>query len=497
MFSVRSADFHHEIARAFLDRAYRKINILAPRGHAKSSIIAGIGVLHHLVHRPGPRFIVLVSKTEGHAIKLLQTIKDTLEFSAHFRSLYGYWGRQTARSWKQTEVELVDPRNPTAPIYILVRGAEQQMRGLKYIHQRPTLVIYDDPEDEKNTKTDQSRENNLNGLLKGIVPGLHKEQAHPGRVVVIGTPIHEKGMVNVLASMRDWKTFHYQALIPRDNVDTSDPLLPEKERYDALWPEVWPVEELLKIRDDAKEAGKISWFYSEYQCEIVGDADQLFRPDYFGFWEGELKFDANHEAYLDVTALARPGCEMVKTAEKIPVNVFMGVDPASSTKNTADFSVIFVIAMDASKRIFCVDYFRQRVRPMQLADAIVTYYKRFHPKKTQIETVGYQEMIRDYLRTHVDEHIPGLEIKNNSRKGKPERLESLQPDFALGKVFLKPTMTHFQEELIVFPRGRHDDTLDGFFYAKKGSYRPYHEVVGAGGVESKKPERKVLDWMVI
>jgi hypothetical protein len=31
------------------------------------------------------------------------------------------------------------------------------------------------------------------------------------------------------------------------------------------------------------------------------------------------------------------------------------------------------------------------------------------------------------------------------------------------------------DELLLYPRGKHDDLLDGFFYANKNSYKPYHE----------------------
>ena len=30
------------------------------------------------------------------------------------------------------------------------------------------------------------------------------------------------------------------------------------------------------------------------------------------------------------------------------------------------------------------------------------------------------------------------------------------------------------DELLLYPRGKHDDLLDGFFYANKNSYRPSH-----------------------
>ena len=137
-----------------------------------------------------------------------------------------------------------------------------------------------------------------------------------------------------------------------------------------------------------------------------------------------------------------------------------------------NFSVIFIVGVDSEKNIYCLDYFRKRVKPMDLANAIIDKFEQWRPERTRIESVGYQEMIRDYLRTEYKEYIPGLEIKHNPRSSKSHRLESLQPMFARNKVFLKKDMHEFWDELLLFPRAAHDDTLGGFYYAQLKSYGP-------------------------
>lgn len=480
MFQVKSAGFHRELADIALDFSLDKVSIMAPRGHAKSSIMAGLLPLHHLMFHDGPKFIVLVSKTEGHAVKLLQTIKDVLDHSQTFRALFGYWGQHSARSWKRTEVELKDGS------FILCRGANQQMRGLKHINQRPTLVIYDDPEDENNTKTDEARATNFNGLTKGIVPGKDRKS---GRVFVIGTPIHSRGMVNVLEEMPNWHSVKYKALIEKEGVDADTP---ERERYTALWPEIWSVDQLLREREALEAIGKGSAFYSEYQCEIVGDEEALFREEDIRYWKGTVEWDARRNPYLIINQL---GEAVYDEPIHVPVNIFMGVDLASSTSKLADRSVIFVIALDEEGRVFCVDYWLGRKKPMQVAERIVAMYRKYRPSKTNIETVAYQEMMRDYLRTHISEYIPGLERKNNPRKGKTERIEGLQPEFAKGIVYVAPHMSEFVSELLLFPRGKHDDTVDAYYYARKGAYRPFHEVCLDPSVLDRDKRPPAYDWM--
>ncbi len=141
----------------------------------------------------GAKLIVLVSRTQDHAIKLLGTIKDTIEYSETFRQVYGYWGQHSAKQWSKTEIELKDGS------MIICKGTGQQLRGIKVGSQRPTLIIVDDPEDENNTKTAEAMEQNLRWLLQSAVPSLDPQK---GKIIVIGTPQHQRCLVEIL---NKWK----------------------------------------------------------------------------------------------------------------------------------------------------------------------------------------------------------------------------------------------------------------------------------------------------
>jgi len=448
MFSSESPRFHYDITEE-LHKDEKQINIIAPRGHAKSSIVAGVYPLYHLMFDKGPKVIVLVSRTQGHATKLLGTIKDVLDYSQEFRHFFGYWGMQSARKWSNAEIELKDGS------VIICKGTGQQIRGIKHGNQRPTLLILDDPEDENNTKTAEAMETNLRWLLQSGVPSL---DPIVGRVCVIGTPQHERCLVETLKDMKGWVNMHFA---------------PDLENGKALWDQVWPADKLIQKKEELESINRVSVFYREYLCQITGDEENLFRAEHIQYYEGYTETDEQGLSNLILTTVNGEEVNEIR-----PVNIFTGVDPASSTKRGADFSVIFNIAVDYDGNRFVLPYYRKRATPLDLADSIITNFKVNRSAKTRIESVGYQEMLRQYIKEKsADEglFIPGLEIKENPRTSKSYRLESLQPLFAQGNVFIQKNQQALLDELLLYPRGKHDDLLDGFFYANKNCYKPTHE----------------------
>lgn len=444
VFTLKSPSFHHEISKNLLDDSIKRLNIIAPRDHAKSSLVAQIYVLYHIFSRYNPkapkldrRFVVLISKTEAAANLLLGSIKDALEYSEPLRALFGYHGKYVSRMWGTTGITL-DTGDT-----ILTRGTLQQVRGLKVVNQRPTLIVLDDPEDENNTKTAEAMEYNLRWLLQGVVFALDNVR---GKLVVVGTPQHQRCMVKVLQQMKDWKTLEYKAMYEK------------KGQQCTIWPDKFSVVDLLAKKEALADIGRVSVFYREWLCEITGDEEQLFREEDFRYYEGTLE-ELNKESVLKLS-----------TGEVIPVNVYMGIDPASSVRQTADFATIVVVAIDAKRRWYVIAYFRQRVTPMKLAEEIIRYFKKYKPVKTRIESTGYQEMLREYLREQ--EFIPGLEIKEQPRTSKSRRLEGLQPYFAQHRMYMLKNMNELKDELLLFPRGKHDDLLDGLYYALKNNFPP-------------------------
>jgi predicted phage terminase large subunit-like protein len=177
----------------------------------------------------------------------------------------------------------------------------------------------------------------------------------------------------------------------------------------------------------------------------------------------------------------------------------MGVDPASSIRKTADYSVIMPVAVDNQNNRYILEYYRKRATPMNLAESILEYFKLYRPVKVRIESVGYQEMLREYLRQRTEEEnlfISGLEIKEAPRTSKSSRLETMEPYFAQKKVYMKESMLELKDELLLYPRGKHDDLLDGLYYAMKKCYTPNHTVQKEQTKKQTNTKRDDISWKI-
>ena len=81
------------------------------------------------------------------------------------------------------------------------------------------------------------------------------------------------------------------------------------------------------------------------------------------------------------------------------VNIYQGGDPASTLGSRNDYSVIMVIGVTSEYDYYIIEYWRQRVLPMDCADEIFKIAERYRPiKRINIETISYQEMLRDYVQ---------------------------------------------------------------------------------------------------
>lgn len=459
--------FHHDIYRNLADSKVIRAAIAAPRGTAKSTTTSLIYPLWRAAFKRSDEdlFIVIISESQAQSINFLSRIKFHLNHSEKFRSLFGDMSAQTAKRWTNTDIVL---SNGTR---IVAVGTGQRVRGFIEGDTRPNLIIVDDFESELNAFTVEARVKNRRWMTEAVIPSLSDD----GKIVMIGTVISEDCFLYWVKDSSAWNVLWY-AIVYDDGT--------------PIWPERFPKERIAQIEEEYRSVGNINGFYQEYMNIAQSPDNAPFKPEW-------LKLH-----HYDYKRIDGQNCLVRTVGEEekiIPIELYGGVDPASSLSMRADFFVVIMIGIDAEGNHYIVDCFRERISPEKQPQKIIDMYKKYRPRRIKIETVGYQEALRTAVREIMrqdDLYIPGLEKGVKPRNRKSERLLSLVPLFAKGRFYFRPEDLDCQKEFMSYPKGKHDDVMDATWTALDGA-RPCRIKTWDTKEETFNLKKKVLDWMTL
>ena len=282
-------------------------------------------------------------------------------------------------------------------------------------------MVLDDFESELNTKTPEARQQIKNWVTAAVYPAIDFDKN--GFLWCNGTVVHYDSFLNNL--VRDsraaekngeefsWDILTYKAINPDGT---------------PLWASRYPLKKLEEKKQFYIDSGTPAKFYQEYMNQAKSPEDEIFTEGDItdGLYKGYCKFDEEAQSWY---------IQFDDKSTKF-VNIYIGVDPASTLGIRNDFSVIMVIGVTKDFDYYIIEYWRKRVLPMDCADEIFKIVKRYSPvKRVNIETIAYQEMLRDYVQKQSKARgmfIPGINkgIKGYGNQKKKDRLfEGLQPKF--------------------------------------------------------------------
>lgn len=538
---VASPRFHHHLDASLRDLSIRRFNVVAPRGHAKSTLGAVALVLWHIFFQelghwldtdparrsrtpPNRRrkYVVIIGASQREAAERLDSIKHVLDTSPLFRALFGDWGPDTAPQWTGNSVVLKDGT------ILKAVGMGQPIRGLNRRNLRPTLIVFDDPENEENTKTSERMQDNIRRVFQALLPSLDPEV---GRMVVIGTPQNTRSMVVTLHNSFQGGRARGEASVWFENDEDSDTsrwsvdpdgevVLSEGDvveeddkgkwvrREGVLWPEWMGIKRLReeKLRCERTEGVGVGVYYREYECKVVGNEEQIFKPGFFSStWRGHLDRDLVGQRYLVVTHLE--GTEFEEPL-RLPCYVSTGVDPAFSTARTSDRTAISNLATTYSEErgeeVWELKGVYERLDPYDLTDRIASNHREVRPDRGIIEANQAQVMIEVDLRRH--HNIRYLPIKvDQAKKGEGSRIASLEP--AMNPKRRNLRWHHWpgsplKAELLSYPRG-HDDFADATEKAFRARRRPFRQSEAdlvldkEAQREHQKTRQRIIDPMTV
>jgi predicted phage terminase large subunit-like protein len=147
--------------------------------------------------------------------------------------------------------------------------------------------------------------------------------------------------------------------------------------------------------------------------------------------------------------------------------ITLGVDLAISTKDTADYTAIVAMGR-ANDRTYILDAHRTRAGFHDVVQAIQNAAHQWQPNIIAIETVQYQAAVVQELLRRTP--LPVKAVRPD--KDKVTRFLPLQARYEQGLIWHAPNLKEYENELLSFPAGSHDDMVDAAAYAFQALNRP-------------------------
>ena len=477
------APYHYELNNLLLDPTKKRICIILPRGHSKSTL-AKTALLHHLYFNPEGKkeFIAWVAEEQSQAIDHIKYLQNHIEVNP---ALNYYFGDLRGTKW--TEKEFTTSKGDR----VIAKGTSQRLRGRSQLGLRYTKIILDDFESELNTKTPDRRREIKEWVMSTVEPALENSAGNEGSVWLIVTIVHYDSFLQsiydgYLEAQREKRKYAWDVMYKKAiNADG-----------EVLWSSYFSKEKLADIRRRFEDVGLAHKFAQEYLNEARDLENAKFKTERLEYYDHEFESREGY-AYL------------VNSKDAVPINVYIGVDLAYEANESSDFQVIMVIGIDSNRNIYVIDYMREHMPLYDMPEQIMEYAREYAPvKRVNVEMVGAQGIIKDAVNkmSGTERKVaPGIALGVRPPSGikKEDRLESLlAPLVNRGKMFIKRMHTHLVDEMFQFPKGKNDDVLDGLWYAVNKARPPISKKFEASMFEENTmpktvshTTKRVISWV--
>jgi len=215
-------------------------------------------------------------------------------------------------------------------------------------------------------------------------------------------------------------------------------------------------------------------FSQEYEAQFVEQSGGLIKSEWFRYYTKETLTEFNEEDnYQDYVYLQTPGFAVRQEDLKI----YTTVDLATSTKESADYTVVTTIGVDKDNNIYVLDLIRKRIEAPDIVKLLEQVYEKWNPVSIGVESAGFQLALIQIIRRQTT--LPIVKLKAD--KDKLSRALPLSAKMEAGMVFFPNDALWYsdlEKELLVFPSGDHDDQVDSLAYgilqvAKKKTITAY------------------------
>lgn len=454
-----SPDIHRELCNLLGDLNAGKMKRVCwsmPRGHGKSQYISNVWVAWGIVYRR-EKFILLLSESEGLAMKMVEWVREQLVHNAKLREVYGEDIAPNKALGHKDNQECFD----NGFTFVQAAGMGKRLRGARNSRgDRPTAIIADDMESQQNTNTLELRQKSIDWWNKVVQPIGTPDS----KFLMMGTLVHPNSLLTHIMQRADYQSRIYSAI--KSYPDRMD-----------LWEQF---EDILRDQENANRESEAIQFYMDRKAEMDRGAETLWEkrfPYYKLMMEkvaiGSRAFasefmnighDGESSIFKESSFVFFDDKDLFdKYNRKLKLSVYGFWDVAMGKNSRSDYNFICMIGRDdRTGIIYVLDAWGSKC-PAHVAlekafDMVVDY----KPKIFGVETIAAQHEFFRQLQVMCNRRgVYHTRIKAVMPKGKKEnRIEALEPLFENGAIRLKRSQRLMQEMLTHYPEHDHDDGPD-------------------------------------
>lgn len=425
------------------EKTGQKLLTIAPRGHGKSRIITLLLNLWKLVYRKSP-FILCISANDALAQSFLELIKEALEDG---EQILEDFGNLKGDIWNKTQINL---KNDTS---LIAKGIKSKLRGATSGIWRPTSVVMDDIEDDKQASSELSTDE-IKHIFRNTIMSIGDRYTD---YIFLGTIISENTLINELYKTgTGWKKLFYQAV----HSFSDSPLW---EQWETIYTDL----SNLNNKDDADA------FYNDKKEEMLQGTSVLWeaKNDYYYLMKQKID-NGNHAFYAEQQNDPRSSSDYIfqkltyhtELPEFKDMDIILGVDPSMGGKGS-DFSALCIMGKHKKTGYkYVIDGQLHKVKPNELIDMIIKLCEEY-PDITTIafESISFQQFMSDDLKAKLKDaemyHVIVKDIK--PRTNKHNRIVNLEPFITRGEIQFNKDSKRFNTQVEDYSiSAKNDDAPD-------------------------------------
>jgi phage terminase large subunit-like protein len=427
-----SPDFHEEIARAIESPAHRYFSCEIFRGGAKTTVLRLL--TSKRIAYGISRLILYVSETQDHSKRSLRWIRRQVDYNTQWARIFGL---SRGEKWSDEEIQIEHgPCEHT--VSVVAVGITGQTRGLNIDDVRPDLIIVDDPANEENTLTPESREKTAKLFFGALMQSLAPRSESPdATMALLQTPLAEGDLITSCRNNPQFFHIRYSCF---------------DDQGRSRWEARFPTAELKEERQFYADSGRLPIWLREKECTIVSSDLSQFPPDALQYWD-----------------VLPESMQIVVSIDPVPPPSDRQIAAGLKDK---DFEAIVVVGYYRGNFYLC-DYAQNKGHdPDWTVAKFFELVYRWEPGLVVVESVNYQRTLKWLLEKAMRERrkwIPTTDTQTTRtslldgrqlQKKLYRILDGIGYAISKRNLYVHKTHVEFVTQYLSYPQVKHDDLIE-------------------------------------